>query len=200
MSRKRPVLLLVEDNQMLRRTLRRYLEQHLPVEVIEATSAADAVATALRHEPELVLLDLTLPDEPGLAIISRLRSSGSSPRVVVMGDYRDRQLVDEVTAQGAWAYVAKESLGSELASLIREAVRADETVTRRATAPTGVPARCVAAVGRGLARGAASINQGIHWLDANGPWTGKPRTRLLYLANVVELALVIAVKHHSFGM
>jgi DNA-binding NarL/FixJ family response regulator len=196
MGHTRPALLLVEDNGTLRRTLRRHLERRLPVDLVEAASGAEALALARRREPDVILLDMSLPDQSGIALIPQLQSEGRTPRIIVMSGYRDRLFDDKVMHAGAWACVSKETLGSQLEPLLWRALRA---ANGGLFGPAASRSRILKGLSLGLADAWTTIGLGIHWLDLNGPWAGKPRTRLLYLANVVELALVFVLKHQAFG-
>lgn len=200
MQSRRPTLLLVEDNGTLRRTLRRHLERRLPVDLVEAANGEQAVALARRHAPDVVLLDLSLPDQSATTLITLLRSTARAPRIVAMSGYGDRQLSDEVMRIGAWACIPKEALGSQLEPTLRRALCATDLFARVGLDRSESPDGRLQVVLEALAHGWTRIGDGLHWLDVHGPWAGRPRTRLLYLANVLELALVIVLKHRSLGL
>src|SRR6266481_5638437 len=76
------IILIVEDEPPIRRLLRTTLGAH-DYRTLEAATAAEAL-TALRHyRPDLVLLDLGLPDMDGLELIGRIRKAGPLPIVVL---------------------------------------------------------------------------------------------------------------------
>ncbi len=121
-------ILLVEDDPHLLRALRVNLRAR-HYEVDTAADAATALATAARHPPDLVILDLGLPDMDGIEVVRGLR--GWCPAPIVVLSARDRQS-DKVTALDAGAddYVTKPFGMDELLARVRAALR-------RATPATG---------------------------------------------------------------
>lgn len=75
-------MLIVEDNDLVSGALRVLFEQ-TGRRVSVAATAADALRKARGDRPDLMLVDVTLPDGDGLAVVERLRESGEAPRVVV---------------------------------------------------------------------------------------------------------------------
>ncbi len=199
MERHRPALLLVEDNRTLRGTLRRYLERRLSVELVEAASGTQAVGLARALEPDVILLDLSFPDRSATQLIGALRSSTRAARIVAMTGYDGRAFAEEALSLGAWACVSKEMLGSELEPTLRRALCAADLSARIGLDRTAAQHRLLGKVVEGLADAWTRVGEGLRWLDAHGPWPGRPRTRLLYLANVLELALLFIFRHQSFG-
>jgi DNA-binding response OmpR family regulator len=76
-------ILLVEDERRLRQTLARSLEGR-DFQVVEATTAAEAIAAATTNHFDLVLLDVNLPDATGWDVLRELRSAGRELPVVVL--------------------------------------------------------------------------------------------------------------------
>jgi CheY-like chemotaxis protein len=85
-------ILLVEDNALVVGAIRLLLEEH-GFRVSAAGSVEEAVPLALDGRPDILLLDLTLPDGDGLTVLERLTSRGAAPRVTVALTGHD----DEVT-------------------------------------------------------------------------------------------------------
>jgi len=200
MERHRPTLLLIEGNRTLRGTLRRHLERRLSVDLIEAASDDQALALARALEPDVILFDLSLPNRSSMRLIRALRSAAHATRIVAMTGYGGQAYRDEVQSLGAWACVPKDVLASELEPTLRSALYAAELSARLglkgSTARQGMLGRLV----EGFAAGWTRVGQGLHWLDVHGPWPGRPRVRLLYLANVLELALIFILKHQALGL
>lgn len=98
-------ILIVDDENPFRSALRRLLEQKYVV--IEADSGAKGLQLAHEEEPDLVLLDIGLPDASGLEILSRFKEMRPSPTVVMITAYE--QVRDVVTAikRGAFDYLVK---------------------------------------------------------------------------------------------
>jgi CheY-like chemotaxis protein len=75
-------VLIVEDNALVVGAIRLLLEEH-GFRVTAAGSVEDAISLALDGRPDVVLLDLSLPDGDGLAVLERLKRQGAAPRVTV---------------------------------------------------------------------------------------------------------------------
>jgi two-component system KDP operon response regulator KdpE len=121
MSAPSPVVLVVEDEPQMRRFLRASLSSH-GFSVVEAATASEALALATSHNPEVVLLDLGLPDADGLELARRLREWSKVPIIVLSARGREE---DKVTALDAGAddYLTKPFGVNELLARIRVALR-----------------------------------------------------------------------------
>lgn len=116
-----PVVLLVEDEPQMRRFLRAALTSH-GYRLVEAEKGGEAVALTTSHNPEIVLLDLGLPDVDGLEVTRRLREFTSVPIVVLSARGNENDKVAALDA-GADDYVTKPFGVNELLARIRVALR-----------------------------------------------------------------------------
>jgi two-component system KDP operon response regulator KdpE len=116
-----PVLLVVEDEAQMRRFLRTSLANQ-GYRIVEAATGADALAQARAHNPDLVLLDLGLPDIDGLAVAKRLREWMSAPIVIVSARGQEDDKVRALD-EGADDYLTKPFGTKELMARIRVALR-----------------------------------------------------------------------------
>jgi two-component system KDP operon response regulator KdpE len=116
-----PVVLIVEDEQQMRRFLRTALSSR-GFSVVEAASAREASSLASSHNPELILLDLGLPDGDGIALTRTLREWCAAPILVISARGRE---ADKVTALDAGAddYLTKPFGVDELLARMRVALR-----------------------------------------------------------------------------
>jgi DNA-binding NarL/FixJ family response regulator len=116
-------VLLVEDHRMVREALRDALAKVHDVEVVaEAGDARAALEQAASHAPDVVVLDIGLPDLNGMEVVTRLRDAGNPARIVVLSAYSDKRFVAEMLRSGAAAYVTKSAAGTELVHAIRAVV------------------------------------------------------------------------------
>jgi CheY-like chemotaxis protein len=101
-------ILLVEDNETIRHAFRILLEDS-GYEVIEAASGEDALRYADEEQPDLILLDLGLPDVGGLEVTRRIRSSDRTREIVVIALTGRALETDEdaCLAAGCTAYLSK---------------------------------------------------------------------------------------------
>ena len=116
-----PVLLVVEDEAQMRRFLRTSLTTH-GYRVVEATTGAEALTLAKGHNPELVLLDLGLPDMDGLEVSRKLREWMKAPIIVVSARGQEEDKVRALD-EGADDYLTKPFGTGELLARIRVALR-----------------------------------------------------------------------------
>ena len=114
-------LLVVEDEPDIRQVLRVTLEAN-GYRVVEAATAARAEIEARSHKPDLLLVDLGLPDRDGLEVIRRIRSFSTVPIVVLSARTLEQAKVEALDA-GADDFVTKPFGSLELLARIRAALR-----------------------------------------------------------------------------
>ncbi|MFH0903514.1 MAG: response regulator [Pseudomonadota bacterium] len=115
------LVLVVEDEPQMRRFLRASLTSH-GFGVIEAASAKEGTALLTSSNPEIVLLDLGLPDEDGVVFTKKLREWSRVPVVVISARGRETDKVEALDA-GADDYLTKPFGVNELLARIRVALR-----------------------------------------------------------------------------
>src|SRR5216684_684145 len=116
-----PVVVLIEDEPQIRRFLRATL-QGQGYRLFEAATGADGLVEAASRQPDVVIVDLGLPDMDGLEVIRRLREWSSVPVIVLSARGGER---DKVTALDAGAddYIEKPFGTDELLARVRVALR-----------------------------------------------------------------------------
>jgi two-component system NarL family response regulator len=113
-------VLLVEDHRMVREALCGVLAQLPDIEVVgEAGDAHEALEQAAALAPDVVVLDIRLPDLNGVEVAERLRDAGSRAKVVALSAFSDKRFVTAMLRSGASAYVTKSAAGTELVRAIR---------------------------------------------------------------------------------
>jgi two-component system, OmpR family, KDP operon response regulator KdpE len=116
-----PLLLLIEDEAQMRRFLRASLTSH-GFRLLEASSAREGVALATSHNPEVILMDLGLPDGDGIELTRELRQWSKVPILVISARGREDDKVLALDA-GADDYVTKPFGVNELLARVRVALR-----------------------------------------------------------------------------
>jgi two-component system KDP operon response regulator KdpE len=116
-----PVVLVVEDEPQLLRFLRASLGAH-GYHLIEATTGADGMAEVAARNPDVILLDLGLPDIDGLEVTRRLREWTRTPIIVISARGQDEDKVKALD-EGADDYLTKPFSVEELLARIRVALR-----------------------------------------------------------------------------
>jgi two-component system NarL family response regulator len=113
-------VLLVEDHRMVREALREVLTKVPDMEVVgEAGDGHAGLELAGTLAPDVIVLDIRLPDLNGIELAARLRDSGNAARIVALSAFSDRSFVTEMLRSGASGYVTKSAAGSELVRAIR---------------------------------------------------------------------------------
>jgi DNA-binding NarL/FixJ family response regulator len=113
-------VLIVDDSAGFRSRARRWLEAAGYEVVGEAGDGAGALAETERHRPEVVLLDVQLPDVSGLALAERLVSGADAPAVVLTSTRDAADFGDRIARCGARGFVPKAELsGDALGALLR---------------------------------------------------------------------------------
>jgi two-component system cell cycle response regulator DivK len=102
------LILIVEDNDMNLRLARDVLQYH-GYRTLEATTAADGIALASEHHPDLVLMDIQLPDMDGVSALQRLRAEPGTKGipVVALTAFALQADRDRLSAAGFDGYLAK---------------------------------------------------------------------------------------------
>jgi DNA-binding NarL/FixJ family response regulator len=123
----KPIRVLVADDHMLVRTgIRHVLESEPGFEVVgEAASGSEAVALAGELRPDVVVLDISMPDESGLEVAARIRRSASGPRLLILSMHNNTEYVLESVRAGADGYLLKDTAATELRNAIRVVCRGE---------------------------------------------------------------------------
>ncbi len=115
------LVLVVEDEAPIRRFLKAALGAQR-FKLVEAATGAEAIAMAASHTPDIILLDLGLPDIDGLEVIRRIREWTNTPIIVISARGKDTEKVEGLDA-GADDYLAKPFSVEELSARMRVAIR-----------------------------------------------------------------------------
>ncbi len=112
-------LVLIDDSPLIRAGLRAVLEGYATVTIVaEAGSAAEGLEAVVRHKPDVVLLDLRLPDRPGLVVCRDILQRRPGTRVLILTSAAEERTVREAIAIGAHGYLLKENDGASLVAAI----------------------------------------------------------------------------------
>ena len=134
MTSSAPEILIVEDDPQIRRFLRATFtaEQY---RFQEAVTAAEGISQAAARQPDLIVLDLGLPDRDGLEVIRKVREWTQTPIIVLSARGQER---DKVTAldSGADDFVSKPFAVGELLARVRAALRRSATISDTANGAT----------------------------------------------------------------
>ncbi|HEX6474070.1 MAG TPA: response regulator transcription factor [Candidatus Limnocylindria bacterium] len=126
---ERPLrLLVVDDHEVVRQGLVALLDRRDGFEVVaQAGTVEEALAQATRHEPDLVIMDVRLPDGSGIEACREIRATLPSTRVVMLTSYPDEEAVLSAIIAGASGYLLKQVRGRDLVAAL-EAVGRGESL------------------------------------------------------------------------
>jgi DNA-binding NarL/FixJ family response regulator len=137
-------VLIADDHALVREGLRYVLDADPVIEVVaEASNGRVAVDLALEHRPDVVVLDITMPEETGLKAAARVRELLPGAKVLLLSMHDQGEYVREGMRIGTHGYLLKDSAGEELRAAIR-AVHAGGTffspaVVRRLATAEAMP-------------------------------------------------------------
>jgi len=118
-------VLVADDHRLILEGVRRALATVEDIEIVaEAESGAQVMPLALRTQPDVVMLDLRMPDLDGYACLDALKKRLPGVKVVVLSAFSDREHIEAAFRRGATAYIVKSVNPMDLPSALRQAVEA----------------------------------------------------------------------------
>jgi DNA-binding NarL/FixJ family response regulator len=122
-----PIRVLVADDHMIVRTgIRHVLESESGFEVVgEAANGTEVLELAAKLQPDVVVLDISMPGASGLNLAAQLRDSTPEPRVLILSMHDNAEYVLESVRAGANGYLLKDTAAIELRSAIRAICRGE---------------------------------------------------------------------------
>jgi DNA-binding NarL/FixJ family response regulator len=129
-------LLVVDDHEVVRQGLVALLERREAFQVVaEAGTVAESIEQARRHQPDIVIMDVRLPDGSGIEACRAIRAELPNTRVVMLTSYPDEEAVLSAIVAGASGYLLKQIRGRDLVAALETVGRGgsllDPAVTER---------------------------------------------------------------------
>ena len=113
--------MLVDDHEITRQGVRLQFEKESGIEIVaEAGDGRTAVALVAKHLPDIVVMDIGLPDLNGIEATRQIRAREPSVKVVALSSRTDQRSVADMIQAGASGYVLKEAAACEVVEAIRE--------------------------------------------------------------------------------
>ena len=140
-------VMLVDDHNVVRSGLATFLKAYDDLELVgEARNGLEAVDICRQKKPDVILMDLMMPEMDGIAATRAILAETPEIKIIAMTSFEEEQLVKGVLAAGAISYLLKNVTSDELARAIREAVSGRSTLSPEAasalvhaTRPTNQP-------------------------------------------------------------
>jgi len=129
-------VMIVDDHEVVREGLRSLFDRRPGMTVVaEAGTVAEAVALAIRHAPNVIVMDVRLPDGSGVEACRDIRAELPDTRVIMLTSYADDEAVFSSILAGASGYLLKQIRGQQLAEAVEAVARGesllDPQVTKR---------------------------------------------------------------------
>ncbi|GAB4405149.1 MAG: response regulator transcription factor [Anaerolineales bacterium] len=119
-------VLLADDHAVLRTGLRLLLTGQNEFEVVaEASTGSEALSLAEKLQPDLILLDLSMPGLGGMDVLPAMQKMVPSTKILILTMYDDPQYLRQALKHGASGYVLKKAADAELISAIRAVLRGE---------------------------------------------------------------------------
>jgi len=122
-TEQRISMLIVEDQDFMRQMLREYLQSAYPdAAIIEAANGARALELCGSHSPQLVLMDVGLPDANGIVLSAQVKEMLPDTAVIIVSQHAGLAYVERARAAGAFAYITKDKVYRELLPTVSRAL------------------------------------------------------------------------------
>ena len=119
-------MLVVDDHEVVRQGLVALIDRREGFEVVaEAGTVAEAVSAAARFEPDLVIMDVRLPDGSGIEACREIRAARPETRIVMLTSYPDEEAVLSAIIAGASGYLLKQIRGRDLIAALESVGRGE---------------------------------------------------------------------------
>lgn len=126
-------ILVVDDHAVIRSGLRKFLMVNRDLEAVgEATDGIEAVQMAGLYQPDVILMDLMMPEMDGITATRQIRDKFPSTQIIVLTSFSDANLVREALQAGAIGFLQKNVTASELRNAIRAAYAGQMTLSSEA--------------------------------------------------------------------
>lgn len=126
MSERTIKILLADDHTIVRQGLKLILSAHSDLQVVgEAANGREAIELAEKLKPDIVLMDVAMPELTGIEATKRMVAANSRIRVLVLSMHKEAAYVREILRAGARGYILKDAIDTELLSAVRSIARGD---------------------------------------------------------------------------
>lgn len=125
-------LILADDHAVVRKGLSAFLATAPDIEVLDvAVCGTEAVSAAKKHAPDVVLLDLFMPDQPAVETVRQIKKVSPRSQIVMVTSHEGDEYVVPVTQAGAISYILKDTTPEELIRAVRKAAIGESTLSPR---------------------------------------------------------------------
>ena len=128
-------VMIVDDHEMVRKGAKGYLEAQADIVVVaEAESGIDAIQFASEFVPDVVLMDLVMPEMDGVEATRRVKDVSPRTQIIVLTSYHQDEFIFPALQAGAISYLLKDVKAKELVEAIHRAAKGEATLHPRVAA------------------------------------------------------------------
>jgi DNA-binding NarL/FixJ family response regulator len=129
-------VLLADDHPVTREGIRNFLDKAAGIEVVgEASNGTETLRLVEELNPDVLLLDMEMPDIKGVDVANQLHTTGCPVRILALSAYDDKQFILELLSSGASGYLIKEEVPETIVEAVRGVARGEQGwVSRRVAA------------------------------------------------------------------
>lgn len=125
-------VLVVDDHDMVRRGIVSYLETEEDIEVVgEAADGKQAIAAAMQHRPDIILMDLIMEPVDGIEATKQIKATLPDVKIIVLTSFVDERQIFPALEAGALSYLLKTSRADEILGAIRSALKGESILAPR---------------------------------------------------------------------
>lgn len=122
-------IILVDDHEMVRLGLKSFFNLQPDVEVVgEATNGHDGIALALELRPDVVVMDLVMPEMDGVEATLKILDEWKEAKILVLTSYLDNEKIYPVIDAGAKGYMLKTSSAAEILNAVRKVAKGEISI------------------------------------------------------------------------
>ena len=127
-------VMLVDDHEVVREGLRTLLDRRPSMTVVaEAGTVAQSIEVALREKPDVVIMDVRLPDGSGVEACREIRAELPETRLIMLTSYADEDAIIASIMAGASAYLLKQTRGQQLGDAVEAVARGESLLDSKVT-------------------------------------------------------------------
>jgi DNA-binding NarL/FixJ family response regulator len=128
-------VMIVDDHEMVRKGARGYLDAQLDIKVVaEAESGAEAVRLAREYIPDVVLMDLVMPEMDGVEATRKVKDVSPRTQIIILTSYHQDEHIFPALQAGAISYLLKDVKAKDLVEAIQRAAKGEVTLHPRVAA------------------------------------------------------------------
>ncbi|WP_333804924.1 response regulator transcription factor [Sulfurospirillum sp.] len=125
-------LILADDHAMVRKGLTAFLSTAEDIQVMAVVeSGMEAVSAAMHYAPDVVLLDLFMPDKPAVETIRQIKKVSPRSQIIMVTSHEGDEYVVPTTQAGAISYILKDTTPEDLIRAVRKAARGESVISPR---------------------------------------------------------------------